>query len=109
MNEKHFLLYVLFSNFEAKQRGYLGNVPFLQPSKLAEKMLSVQKDFDFNPEGLISQSLLPFHLRDGVLISDLLADVVLNIESFFSGILRAELVHLGLLKIKYNKYYNIID
>jgi hypothetical protein len=77
MNEKHFLLYVLFSNFEAKQ---------LQPSKLAEKMLSVQKDFDFNPEGFISQSLLPFHLRDGVLILHLLVDSILNIESFFLGI-----------------------
>jgi hypothetical protein len=39
-----------------------------------EKMLSVQKDFDFNPMALIDQSLLPINLQDGVLISDHLGD-----------------------------------
>jgi len=63
-------------------------------------MLSVRNDFDFNLKALINQSLLPIHLQDGVLISELLAEAVLDIESFFSGIERAELVHLGLLKIK---------
>ena len=53
----------MFSNFEATQRGYLGTVPVFQLYRLVEKMLSVQKDLDFNPEALINQSLLPFHLR----------------------------------------------
>ncbi len=65
-----------------------------------EKMLSVQKDFDFNQMALIDKNLLPFNLQDVVLISDHLGDSVLNIESFFSGIYRGELVHYGLLKIK---------
>ena len=51
-----------------------------------EKMLSVQKDFDFNQMALIDKNLLPFNLQDVVLISDHLGDSVLNIESFFSGI-----------------------
>ena len=72
-------------------------------------MLSVQNDFDFIIMALIDKNLLPFNLQDGVLISELLADAVLDIESFFSGIERAELVHLGLSRIKYNIYYNIID
>ncbi len=66
----------------------------------AEKMLSEQNVFDFNPMALIDQSLLPFNLQDGVLISDHLGESVLKIESFFSGIYKGELVLLGLLKIK---------
>ena len=68
-----FILSILLS-LKATQRGYLGNVPFLQPYRLVEKMLSVQNDFDLTTMALINQSLLLFNLHDGVLISDLLGD-----------------------------------